>query len=121
MTEKGLKLALINLLKTEHLLSVAEILTLLAKNGKKYNKTSVYRALDQLLEEDLVCRYYFNEAQASYELREEHHTHLLCNKCGRVDSVECDYAQPAMAKGFAIDHHHLTLIGVCGECGRDSA
>lgn len=113
---QSLREILVNLLKREHLLSVSQILDLLKKSKRSYNKTSVYRALDQLLEEDAVCRHYFSGSEASYELREHHHAHLVCTNCGKVETEECDYHQPESADGFQVNHHHTTLFGLCADC-----
>lgn len=116
MAERNLKSSIISLLQEHHLLSTREILTTLEEKGKTYNKTSVYRSLEQLFSEGVVCRHYFTEAEALYELKEHHHAHVVCQKCGRVAVAECEYKQPQAVSGFTIDHHHLTLVGVCDIC-----
>jgi Fe2+ or Zn2+ uptake regulation protein len=114
--QRNLKATLIELLQNKHLLNVAQILEELETQGRSYNKTSVYRALDQLLEENLICKHFFTEAQAAYELREHHHAHLICEKCGKIITAECLYHQPEKVGNFKVNHHHLTLIGICDDC-----
>ena len=99
-----------------HLLSVADILEKLEQSGETYNKTSVYRSIDQLLEKGLVCQHYFTDDQAMYELREDHHTHLICKKCKKIQITECNYHHTKAPKGFKVDHHHVTLVGLCKNC-----
>lgn len=113
---ESLRQQLLSLLEKQHLLSVAEMLDWLKKTGKSYNKTSVYRALEQLLSENILCRHYFDEAEALYELREHHHAHLFCRHCGKVFAAESSYYPPKEVKGFRVDHYHLTLIGLCPNC-----
>lgn len=116
MAERNLKPTIITLLQQHHLLSSKDILTQLAKTGKKYNKTSVYRSLDQLIEDGQVCKLHLAEKEAVFELKEHHHVHLLCAQCGKIESADCTYQQPSELKGFKVDHHHVTLIGRCREC-----
>jgi Fe2+ or Zn2+ uptake regulation protein len=117
MASRNLKSRLLKLLKKHHLLSATDILNKLSAEGQGFNKTSVYRALDQLIEEDLICQHYFNEPQAMFELRADHHTHLFCEVCGKIQSIECTYQhQPTKIKDFKVDHHHVTLIGHCQRC-----
>lgn len=116
MIERNLRELLLDLFSKHHLVSVPQIVTLLEESGTQCNKTSVYRSLEQLEVEGIVCKQYFGEAQASYELREDHHMHLVCQKCGRVTAAECDYTEPQQVDGFTVDHHHLTLLGVCANC-----
>lgn len=108
-----------DILKTNHLLSAGKIKQFLHSRKVNCNKTSVYRALDQLLDKGVVCQHYFKDAQAQYELREDHHTHLVCEKCGKVSMMECNYdhdTHPKNHDGFKIDHHHITLLGICKNC-----
>lgn len=116
MSERILKKLVVELLQKEHLLSAAQIGDSLAATGKKYNKTSIYRALEQLVAESLICRLHLSETSALYELQENHHVHIVCTQCGRVVSAPCDYQQPQQVAGIKIDHHHLTLMGACQQC-----
>ncbi|MDQ3008324.1 MAG: transcriptional repressor [bacterium] len=115
MPERNLKELLLELLKQHHLITVSDMLQLLKKQGHGFNKTSVYRALEQLLTDNTVCRHYFADAQAQYELQDDH-THLVCESCGKVELAECTFTQPAKVKNFTVDHHHVTLVGHCGAC-----
>lgn len=104
------------LLRQYHALTANRVLEELEKTGKTYNKTSVYRAIDQLLAQGELCAYHFTDNETSYELRDHHHAHLVCERCGQVQVVTCDYTQPTTVEGFQVDHHHLTLYGVCAAC-----
>lgn len=118
MSETSLKNILTKMLHEEHLLSASDFLERLDMSGKTYNKTSVYRALEQLLEEEVVCRHHFSATEASYELREHHHAHLICTNCSKVETGECDYDEPHKVGGFLVNHHHTTLFGLCENCQR---
>lgn len=112
----NLQQRIIQMLEEKHLLTVSDFLTILEKSGTSYNKTSVYRALEQLINKDVVCRHHFSQAEASYELREHHHAHLVCTSCGSVQAGECEYDEPQKVGSFLVQHHHNTLFGVCGAC-----
>jgi Fe2+ or Zn2+ uptake regulation protein len=113
MAVSSLKEHLFFILKKYHLISVTEILKILQKKGHHYNKTSVYRALQQLVDQQIVCQHFFVEAQALYELQADHHVHLFC-------ASKCDYHQPDEVEGFKVDHHHLTLVGECQSCSKQN-
>jgi Fe2+ or Zn2+ uptake regulation protein len=116
MSQRNLKQKLVALLQENHLLSAGGILAALAQQGDSYNKTSIYRALEQLLDQDQICRHYFDQVEALYELRDHHHSHLVCRHCGKVEMAECLYQQPSRAGDFQVEHHHLTLVGLCKNC-----
>ena len=123
MQPRNLRLQLTEVLKKHHLVTVGEILARLAESGQYFNKTSVYRALDKMLEDQLICKHFFDGHEALYELRdnEEHHVHISCQKCGRVNCFEVkdldlDSLKKAHKDDFDISHYHLTLVGTCSAC-----
>lgn len=116
MQKRNLKEQLQLLLENHHLLSVEQMLVELAITHRDFNKTSVYRALDQLEAAGVVCKHNFTGSQALYELSHHHHAHLLCKICGAVSEAECEVSDPSELAGFKIDHHHLTFLGICAGC-----
>lgn len=108
--------AILDLLASQHALAGPDIVSKLADNGFRVNKTSVYRALDRLLEKGQICRLSFGEQTVVYELRNHHHDHAVCQNCGLVETIECQLEQEPGINGFHIDHHHATYFGMCVNC-----
>ncbi|MBI3648677.1 MAG: transcriptional repressor [Actinobacteria bacterium] len=92
-------------------------------------QSSVYRNLAALERAGVVRRVPADEGFGRYELTEdltEHHHHLICSSCGRVQDVEVpedlerevDRTLDRLARraGFASVAHRLDLIGRCGRC-----
>jgi Fur family transcriptional regulator, ferric uptake regulator len=92
-------------------------------------QSSVYRNLVVLEEVGVVHRMMTRDEFARYELAEdltEHHHHLVCSNCGRVEdlpatpavekSVASAIDQAARKAGFRTQHHRLDLIGLCANC-----
>lgn len=104
------------LLAEEHLLSALDMVRLLDTGETGYNKTSVYRSLEKLLAAGIVCKHSFGKDEAVYELRDHHHDHLFCTHCGRISVAECHTTIPSEVNGFQVEHHHLTLYGLCYDC-----
>lgn len=109
------------LLSQHHMLAASELRQLLDAEGHAFNKTSIYRALEQLLQKDLICQYQFDLKEAKYELRANHHHHLVCQGCGEVDTLPCTGSICHEVKNFQVTHHHLTLYGFCQNCQEMSA
>ena len=80
---------------------------------------TVYRVLAQFEQADILTRSHFESGKAVYELNEgQHHDHLVCLDCGRVEEfydaeIEQRQQAVAMAKGFAIADHALSLYAHC--------
>ena len=85
---------------------------------------TVYRVLAQFEQADILSRSHFESGKAVYELNEgQHHDHLVCLDCGRVEEfydaqIEKRQRAVALAKGFAIADHALSLYAHCtqGNC-----
>ena len=80
---------------------------------------TVYRVLMQFEQADILKRSHFESERAVYELNEgEHHDHLVCLDCGRVEEfhdTEIEALQVKIAKrqGFEIADHALSLYAHC--------
>ena len=111
-----LKKEILSLLEKHHLLSAAELLQKLHEKGLTANKTSVYRNLTKFMAEELVCQQSLGNDEFVYELQRDHHDHLQCRSCGLIKEMPCAVKLPAQVEGFAVDHHHLTLFGLCRSC-----
>lgn len=111
-----LKNALQLLLSQHKHLGVSEMLEHLSQKGHDFNKTSVYRALEKMLDEELVCRLQLAGDEATYELRKHHHAHVVCTNCSQTSTTACTYQHPEKVGSFVISHHHTTLFGLCKDC-----
>ncbi len=116
MKRRQLSDKILSMLADRHLLSALDLVRLVETDTTGYNKTSVYRALEKLLSTGQVCKHTFGGAEAVYELRDHHHDHLFCTHCGRITEAECQTTIPSEIKGFQVEHHHLTLYGLCYDC-----
>jgi Fur family ferric uptake transcriptional regulator len=103
-----------------------KIKELLLELGLSVNKTTIYRELQFLLANNYLTEVYLHPQQVSYESSKlRHHHHLVCDNCGKVDSItHC----PVMAladkiykkKGFRIKRHTLEFYGTCADCAKTS-
>ena len=119
MQKGSLSQTILSLLHENHFLTPLEMQQLLGESGENYNKTSIYRAIDSLIEQDLICKQDFLDKEACYELKANHHDHLLCTGCGVILSVECMVPEQEMINDFLVDHHHLTVFGQCADCQKN--
>jgi len=80
---------------------------------------TVYRVLLQFEQAGLLRRANIDAGRAVFELEEgEHHDHLLCLDCGRVEEFfhpEIERLQSVIAHelGFRLEQHSLSLHGRC--------
>ncbi len=81
---------------------------------------TVYRNLNLLAEEGRLCRMPFPVER--YDACTRPHTHLRCEKCGKVADLWLDYdptmdaAAAAMRPEAEIRRHDLVFYGLCADC-----
>jgi Fur family ferric uptake transcriptional regulator len=105
-------------------LSAQELFDGLRKDGKSVGIASVYRVLEQLADLGLVHRVVLGGGVARFEPAlpgGEHHHHLVCDRCGRVEmfddpSLEQALEKVAGARGYELAQHDVVLHGACADC-----
>ena len=118
------RLKILQILETakEHHLSADDVYKILHETGEDINLATIYRVLTQFEAAGLVKKHHFEEGHAVFELDQgEHHDHLVCVKCGKVeefvdDVIEQHQQAIANKKGFDITDHSLIIYGVCPAC-----
>lgn len=102
--------------------SVHQVMDRMARKGKVFNKTTVYRELEILKQSGIVRELFLRNDVALYELVGTHHHHAVCRSCGGVQHI--DVIEPKewlkkeflTEKGFVATDHMLEFFGVCREC-----
>lgn len=90
--------------------------------GKRFNKTTVYRELETLKQLGYVRELLLRNDAALYELSGSHHHHLVCVACGDVrhvilkDSWNKEERRMERREGFKILDHSLEFFGLCKKC-----
>ena len=115
-----------------------EVLTALAASGKPITAQSlhaklarrssapglatVYRTLQALADAGLVRTFPAADGELSYKLCDpEHHHHLICERCGRVEEIpSCEMegwaTKVAAPRGFSVTTHQADIYGLCKRC-----
>lgn len=107
--------------ETRHL-SAEDVYKALIEAGEEVGLATVYRVLTQFESAGLVMRHRFEGGHSVFELHTvEHHDHLVCNKCGRVEEFFDEIIEERQDKiaadfGFEITDHSLYLYGICSDC-----
>jgi len=108
---------------TKHL-SAEDMYKALLDDGEEIGLATVYRVLTQFETAGLVNRHHFEGGNSVFELcQDEHHDHILCVKCGRVDEfydevIEQRQKVIAEEKSYKMTDHSLYIYGVCELCAK---
>ena len=105
-------------------LSAQEIHDGVRAAGARVGIASVYRALEGLDELGLVQRVELGDGISRFERvdpRGDHHHHLVCGDCGKVEPFEDTALEHALervagGRGYEVAAHDVVLRGACGDC-----
>lgn len=106
----------------QHHLSAENVYKALHDMGEDVSLATVYRVLTQFEAAGLVNRHNFEGGHSVFELSQgEHHDHLVCLKCGRVDEfvdevIEKRQKMIAEHAHFKMTDHALNIYGFCKTC-----
>ena len=104
-------------------LTVQEIYDGLRGEGARAGIASVYRAVEALVDADLVQRVDLGDGIARFERTDpaDHHHHLVCADCGKVEpfadpALEAALERVAGGRGYDVAAHEVVLRGACDDC-----
>ena len=107
-------------------LSAQELYDRIRASHPTIGRATVYRALEEQVEDGMASRFEREGHVSAYIACDaEHHHHLVCTDCQRVEDVAEDVVAPMLAAvgrrhDFAVDHAALDFYGLCARCRRKS-
>lgn len=118
------KRLLLSLLKeADRPLSINEIYSQIVIKLPKIAKSTIYRNIDALLDQNLIEKYHLNDSEVFYRIkadRSEHKHFLICEDCRKVfDLPSCPIhamEHDLEEEGFIIKDHQIQISGICKNC-----
>ena len=107
--------------KSDSPVDILQVINFLRSKDLNTNKVTVYRIMDFLLKNKVVDRVEFGEGKFRYEIKKNHHHHLICIECGKIDDVEGEFMKKMEEeiykdKQFKVKYHSLEFFGLCKSC-----
>lgn len=89
--------------------------------GEPVGLTTVYRTLSSLADAGLLDEFHRGFEQAFRLCSNDHHHHLICEICNRVDEIAAEEVErwvDSVAKRhrFRVTGHRADIFGVCAAC-----
>ena len=93
----------------------------LRAGGEPVGLTTVYRTLSSLADAGLLDAFPRDGEQAFRLCSDDHHHHLICERCDRVEEITADEVERwvegvASRRGFQVTGHRADIFGVCADC-----
>jgi Fur family transcriptional regulator, ferric uptake regulator len=123
--DSGARRAVIELLgRQDCCLTAQEIFDRLRSQGRRVGIASVYRTLEQLNRDGYLQRIDIGAGTSRFEpvhADGQHHHHLVCDDCGKVEAFADDELERALRKverrtGYSVAGHDVVLRGACDDC-----
>lgn len=104
--------------------TISEILKKLSNDfSLAIDKTTAYREISFLVDKQVAREIDFGDKKKRYESNiGEHHHHLVCTNCGKIEDFELeqDLAEEekriTISKKFKVTSHSLEFFGLCVNC-----
>jgi Fur family ferric uptake transcriptional regulator len=103
-------------------LTAQELYDRIRHRERGIGRATVFRTLEALVAAGVARRLEQDGHVYGYvACRPEHHHHLACDRCGRVEEIEEAYIRPVAERvaadlGFTIDDARLDFYGLCADC-----
>ena len=114
-------------LRSQGHMSIDDLLEKVRRADPRISAATVYRTVKLLEEAGVADKRHFEGRSTRYEPSSaDHHDHLICTQCGRIDEFENDRIetlqdQVAASFGYEIVSHRHEIYGVCPDCRREKA
>lgn len=92
------------------------------RRDRGIGRATVFRTLEALVAAGVARRLEREGHVYGYvACRPDHHHHLACDRCGRVEEIDEAYIRPVAERvatdlGFTIDDARLDFYGLCADC-----
>jgi Fur family ferric uptake transcriptional regulator len=103
-------------------LSAQELYDRIRTTHPTIGRATVYRALEQQVEDGMASRFERDGHVSAYIACDaEHHHHLVCTNCQRVEDVAEEIVAPLLSSvgrrhDFVVDHAAMDFYGLCSRC-----
>jgi Fur family transcriptional regulator, ferric uptake regulator len=106
--------------------SAQELYEHLRRRDPSIGRATVFRTLEALVVAGVARRLEREGHVYAYvACRPEHHHHLACDRCGRVEEIGEGFIAPVAERvaaelGFTIDDARLDFYGLCARCAAEA-
>lgn len=85
------------------------------------SKATVFRILNQELDEGAVMRVMMQGDEMRYEMKTNPHYHMRCKRCGKIEDAPMAYQSRLEdllgdLHGFQVEGHMVEFYGICEKC-----
>lgn len=112
------KQIILNAFQKNHHYTADELLKRIRVTYPKFSRATLYRNLANFTCMRTVKKIAICGGADRFELADEFHYHLICEKCGKLEDLILPkpLSTPDSLMGYKITRHELTFFGICPKC-----
>ncbi|WP_457745544.1 Fur family transcriptional regulator [Sulfurimonas sp.] len=114
------RLEIANALNVNGHMSIERLYETLLRKFNSISLATIYKNINLMLEAHFIQEVKIPNTKSVYELTKEAHSHLVCDKCGKVEDISLELSsvvQLVNAKSsFNIEKVDLVFSGLCTNC-----
>ncbi|WP_373034832.1 Fur family transcriptional regulator [Sulfurimonas sp.] len=114
------RLAISNALHSCGHINIDTLYSIMLKKFNSISLATIYKNINLMLENSYIQEVKIPQNKSVYELTKTIHSHLVCQKCGKVEDISLhmdSILNEALSKSnFEISKTDLVLSGVCKNC-----
>ena len=106
------KKKVLEILQNNHLLSIGDI----HQKMKKINYSTVYRNIQQLLDDKKIKKIVFSKSKIMYEVIciKNNHDHFICSKCEKIEELNISAKKIPLPQEYTLSD--IVVKGICKKC-----
>ena len=114
------RLAIVELMQIHGHISIEELYKYVKEKFASISLATLYKNINAMIAVDFVKEIKIPYTKTKYELIKDPHSHLLCEKCNKVEDITIDLK--AISQDCANNSHYqvneasLLLSGICPSC-----
>lgn len=104
-------------------MSINDIYQNITEDLPSIAKSTIYRNIDALIKLNLIDKYFLNDNELFYQIKDSTHDHkhyVICECCKRMfDLPLCpiqEIEDVMQKQGFTITEHYIQISGTCKDC-----
>ncbi|RUM66132.1 MAG: transcriptional repressor [Sulfurospirillum sp.] len=104
-------------------MSIDDLYQSIKKSFPSISLATVYKNINAMMDMNFIQEVKIPNQKSRFELNKEPHSHLFCQKCGKVEDIELELntitTQAAQKSGYKIDEQSLIFSGICPKCAKN--
>jgi len=103
-------------------INIDELYINMLKKFPSISLATIYKNVNSMVEKFFISEVKIPNEKSVYELIKDEHSHLVCEKCKKIEDIKIDTSsvlnELKSLNDFNIKHTNVVFTGVCSSCSK---